>query len=134
MPGLRLNDIMRDKKQSTIKTPMGDLAVTYRPHALTSVDIAEVAQAVGMDAHRKQIEKIVKCLVDWDLVGPLFDPDTGFPIVGEDEPIPITPEVLQFVSLPLLGSIFGAVMRDANPTSTQEPSTNSSRLFEGSFN
>lgn len=130
---IRLSELAKDRRDTTIGTPLGPLKVTYRPNALTSVDAAELAAARGDESFRVLLRQMEQLIVEWDLVGPIFQKGTDKVVVEADQPIPIKAEVLQYVPYGVLNDIFVAIQNDKNPKSTTSPSTSNDLFGGGSF-
>ena len=65
-------------------------------------------------------------ITDWDATGPvptIDRPDAAMgSIVGEDEPIPLDPEIVRYVYMPALVGIWRRVNEDATADPTKKPS------------
>ena len=129
---IRLADLANQRRETVIKTDLGNIKVTYRPNALTPSDAARLANAKGDEWVRVLLTQMEDLIVDWDIVGPVYNKTTGEAVVATDEPVPVKKEVLQHVSSDLLGEMFQAVQNDRNPKSPNSPK-NSGDIFEGSF-
>lgn len=100
--GLKISDIKREERTTTISFDSGDLNVTYRPNVFTPATIAELASvtdgsdnAAVLEQNESFVRQLCELLVNWDLIG-----DDG-------EVIPIEPEAVAKVPL----SVFQVVMR-----------------------
>lgn len=130
---VRLADYVNERAELFYQTPQGEVRITYRPNKRTLQDEARMASAQGADAFREIIISIENLVVEWDFVGPLYDPDTGTCVVEEDQPVPVKRDVLQFMSTKLLSSILQAIMEDMRPNSQaasmKDSRRDSQRLF-----
>lgn len=129
---IRLSDLANERRDTTITTPLGPLAVTYRPNALTPADSARLSSVQGEEWVKQLLAMLEEYIVAWDLVGPVKNKVTGEAVVPADEPIPLKKEILQHVSSDLLGEIFRAVQSDRDPK-PKTSAKNSGDIFGGSF-
>jgi hypothetical protein len=126
---VRVADLAKERREVLVNTPLGQVRVSYRPNVRTPADEARMAQATGEDAYREMLESMQKLVVDWELVGPVYDAEDGSIIIAEDEPVPTKPEVLQHISSTLLSMIFQEMLEDMRPNSQKNPSKGSQRLY-----
>jgi hypothetical protein len=129
---IRLSDLANDRRDTTISTPLGPIAVTYKPNALTPADAAELAGSTGAESFRVLLKQMEKLIVKWDITGPVYATGTDEVVVEADIVVPIEAKVLQHISSDLLGELFQAIQKDKNPKSPNSPKT-SNDLFAGSF-
>lgn len=113
---IRLVDLAKERRELTIHTPLGPLNIVYRPNARTPADIAKY-RGITDDAEKTKamLDVIADVVCDWDLLGPVYHRESGEQLVEEDAPIPIKPEILQFVSDDLLLAIMREVEKDKTP-------------------
>lgn len=128
---VKLSDFVNERAEIFLPTPLGEIRVVYRPNKRTLADEARMAAAQGEEAFRELIIAIENLVVEWDLVGPMYDPESGVQIVGEDQPIPVKRDVLQYMSTKLLSAILQAIMEDMRPNAqaTTTSQRDSQKLF-----
>lgn len=124
-------DLGRNRRTFNMPTDYGDVRITYRPYQMTPAREAEIAR-LGADARdeddntdvqnteqglTKVITQFTEVVEAWDLIGPLSTKPNGEGtiIIPEGEPIPITPEVLKYVSSYFMVSVLNAIAKDARP-------------------
>ena len=142
--GIRIGDFANERKELVYETPLGALNLVYNPNALTPSDEAKLLSArqeSGVEMYQELLNQLCKMLRQWDMVGPLYNADTGDQMVGEDEPVPLQPDILQHMPTSLMTGLFRAISEDNVPKSstphskrTQKTSqANSGGIFQGSF-
>lgn len=128
--GIRLHDLLNERREVRVKTSLGDLKVVYRPNALTPADLSAYANLKGVDMVKAEIENLANTVVEWDLVGPLYDrTDNNKLIVEEDTPVPLKKEILQYVPTSILGAVMKTILEDAAPKSPPSTSETSHGLY-----
>lgn len=110
------------------------LTVTYKPQAIVSVQqaVKEVDESQDTQETRNVLaQQLSGCLVSWDATGPLPDEDlTGFvkakagSIVVADAPIPLDPDTLSWLGVPVLKGLIMAIVEHSGdyPKATQNGS------------
>jgi hypothetical protein len=126
---IRVADLAKERSEVVVNTPLGQVRVTYRPNVRTPADEARMANATGEDAYREMLESLHKLIVEWDLVGPVYDAEDGSLVIEEDAEVPTKPQITQHISSTLLGMIFTAMLEDMRPNSPKNPSKNSQKLY-----
>lgn len=128
---IKLADFVNERSEVFIPTPLGEIRVVYRPNKRTLADEARMAASSGEDQFREIIKALENMVVEWDLIGPMFAPDSGEQLVEDGQPIPVKKEVLQFMSTKILSTILSAIMEDMRPNGqkTTTSQRDSPRLF-----
>lgn len=120
--GIKLTQLLNDRRTITVNTAAGDIKLTYAPNAITPQMQAKLADAGrSIDA---QLDVMEKVFADWDVEGPLENLDTGEIVVPDGEPIPLTAEMLRLLPVAITGAMFQAAAEDLIPKS-RTTSTNS---------
>lgn len=142
--GIRIGDFANERKDLVYETNLGELHLVYNPNALTPSDEAKLVtarQSSGIETYQELLNQLCKLLRNWDMEGPLFNSDNGDQIVGEGEPVPLQPDILQHMPTSLMTGIFRAISEDNVPKSSTENSkrtpktsqANSGGIFQGSL-
>lgn len=119
-----LKRVMTIEKTSPIDCGWGLTAeMTYKP-ALVTEDLDEGITGES-DAH--QAAGIICAIVSaWELTGPVPLETVGTiaegSIVAEDAPVPLDPQVVRHLPIPLLKGIIAGLVQDALPKPTRTPS------------
>ncbi len=101
---IRLFDLQNDRR--TVEIPMagGVLHVTYRPNAINHrLAAAETTLRAEGDLYRLLSTSLLAAVVDWDLLG------------EDDQPLPVTQDVLDDLGVGVLQIINHAIARDLLP-------------------
>lgn len=131
---VRISELARERREIQLETSGGILHVVYRPNVRTPADEARLAACKGDDIYREILESMKKMIVQWDLTGPVYDPETEDVLVEEDMEIPIEPAILQFLPSSQMTGIFQTIMEDMRPNTTKASSKTSGKLYAtGSF-
>lgn len=143
--GISIGDYVKERKDLTIQTNVGELHVTYNPHAVTPSDEAKLvaAREESAGAFYQMLLTLVQYYIsDWDLFGPLRSAENpDLELVAEGEKVPIKAEIFQHLPTSLMTAIYTTITADNVPKSsnpqkrpTQKTSPeNSGGVFPGSF-
>lgn len=121
MPSLK--KLMSISKTSDIDCGWGITArMTYQP-ALVTEDLDD--EAKGETGAARIADQLCTLVTSWELTGPVPIQTVGSitegSIVPEGEPVPLDPEVVRHLPLPLLQGMFQGLMGDAVPKSPKTP-------------
>ena len=111
-------NLVEDRAEAVISIGGGELHVAYRPKRVTMAEDAR-RQRLADDGDSFALAKAMeRLLISWDLDGPIIEEsDDGLEItrVSAGESVPLDPEVMQFIPLPILVAIMQGVQLDAMP-------------------
>jgi hypothetical protein len=130
--GIRLSDILAAKRTITVGTDVGDIELKYFPNAVTPQLQAQLNATRETNDSTTMLQVMANVFCDWDVVGPLVNPETGEIVVPDGEKIPLTAEFLNFLPTTITGAMFSAAADDMLPKS-KSTSKNSSTPTSGSF-
>lgn len=113
---ISLADLQNHRATVQVDTPLGPVAVTYRPNALTPAKEAEMSALARIgdedeDADirdHSMIRMFCELVESIDLAGPVID-EEGTQIVGPGELIPVEPEYVVYIPSPILMATFVAI-------------------------
>ena len=143
---ISIGDFAKARKDLKYETEAGVLEISYSPNALTPSDEAKLSSArqdSPKAVYREVLELLCKIIKAWDLVGPLYNSESGDLIVEEDTTVPISPDLLQHMPTSFLMGLYAKIAEDNVPKSsnvemakkpTQLTSPNASgSIYQGSF-
>lgn len=115
--GIRLTDILAEKRTIVVTTGVGDIELKYRPNAVTPQLQAQLMQTRESNDATTMLKVMEKVFDDWDVIGPLANPETGEIVIADGEKIPLTAEFLNFLPTTITGAMFSAAAEDMLPKS-----------------
>ena len=113
---MKIANVLPDTKKIAIDFGHDFLHIEYRPAALVSLnDEADLED----EDHNTVVRRFCDAIVTWDAEGPLPHLETQGHAIGsvvaDGDPIPLEPDVIQFISIPALVGILSELGRDAMP-------------------
>lgn len=140
--GISIGEFANERRDMEYTTPAGVLNVSYAPNVLTPSDEVKLSasRGDGVESYRQMLNIMCKMIKSWDLIGPLYNSETGEPIVFEGEQVPIKPDILQHLPSAFMGGLFRALAEDNVPKSTTPANVTpmsspnaSGNIYSGSF-
>jgi len=115
--GIRLTDILAEKRDIVVTTSVGDIKLSYYPNAVTPRMQSKLNATRDSNDSTEMLQVMEKVFCGWDVTGPLENPETGEIVVPDGEPIPLTAEMLNYLPTTITGAMFAAAADDMLPKS-----------------
>jgi hypothetical protein len=135
-------DLGRNRRTFDFHTDYGEVRVTYRPYQMTPAREAEIARLAANERDEdenpdvqdteqgltKIIAQFCEVVEAWDLTGPLHSKPNGQGklLVEPGEPVPVDPDILQYVSSYFMVSVLNSIAKDARPKKGRPGNSNDS--------